>query len=949
MRGFRPDYDPDVLGLEQIKGALKIYRRRASQVAPVLLKRQLPIAVDFRISTHLGGTYHGDHIVIGGNATDPKDRVRTLAHEMGHYIFERVLSRDATEFWAKLISGDYGELDIREVVSKWPEHQLASEYVKHLATQDPILAIQLDTVRQGYSSLSRYPIGRGDFQRLVDEGTYKVSVPKNPITGYAGKSPEEAFCETLGMLVAYGPGAVLPQIRHWLKVIMPGEIKVSQNIAERIARRYVAFTGEITVKDIDRWKKDLRRMTKIYRSIKPVDSYNDPEGYRRAQEVAKEAKALWRTFTERFETWGYRVLLPRVKKEDRESSFEANIRSAVSDAAYRTWPSELFPEVRSRDGSFQKDPDIDLSELKSRRNRRVKSYQRAFVKLFSWVESYINSVGGGALKRRAPIETYQAPGGMTVVLDTHGMQEEGEAGYEYAKESLEKFIRGIDAIGVKPIQRAGFGKALKGLTLHVSFDRSDLVAGMYSATDDVLTIYPLGLGRDAKTFVHEVGHRFYYRDLQPNARKHWEETIEGRVAAIEAGDVRDYVDTFLRPKKWPPTSRELAVEIQRADLDPVTEAKYLKLTSMGMITPDTNEVQSRLMDMFVGERVQLDEITAYGTTNPTEAFAEAFTLWVKEGPSSVTPWTQNFFRVITRSGGAKLAERVARRFLAKLSDAPKAKRSKCMSCSAKPTVAYRWADGRGIAWFCDKHSKAWKSKEERDIVRTIKIEDGVMPTKIARAIRLDKRRIKELAKELEAVLARKSWPGDSLGNRMVVPSAPYDVRTVDGSTLTVYVRVQAQETASPYYVIDGGYGLSRRDKLPFVVVNVNGSMPAEQLRQAAKARQVQNQLYPVLLHEMTHAADKYTKGVGSRMNIEEVKGNLNTYYNDPTEVRAYMQEVVDEIEGRNWATFQSTFGPGKGMEYLLKTSPTWQEVSPHWTERNKRLVIKAVVQALDEA
>jgi len=405
MRGFRPDYDPDVLGLEQIKGALKIYRRRASQVAPVLLKRQLPIAVDFRISTHLGGTYHGDHIVIGGNATDPKDRVRTLAHEMGHYIFERVLSRDATEFWAKLISGDYGELDIREVVSKWPEHQLASEYVKLLATQDPILAIQLDTVRQGYSSLSRYPIGRGDFQRLVDEGTYKVSVPKNPITGYAGKSPEEAFCETLGMLVAYGPGAVLPQIRHWLKVIMPGEIKVSQNIAERIARRYVAFTGEITVKDIDRWKKDLRRMTKIYRSIKPVDSYNDPEGYRRAQEVAKEAKALWRTFTERFETWGYRVLLPRVKKEDRESSFEANIRSAVSDAAYRTWPSELFPEVRSRDGSFQKDPDIDLSELKSRRNRRVKSYQRAFVKLFSWVESYINSVGGGALKRRAPIET----------------------------------------------------------------------------------------------------------------------------------------------------------------------------------------------------------------------------------------------------------------------------------------------------------------------------------------------------------------------------------------------------------------------------------------------------------------------------------------------------------------------------------------------------------------
>lgn len=62
---------------------------------------------------------------------------------------------------------------------------------------------------------------------------------------------------------------------------------------------------------------------------------------------------------------------------------------------------------------------------------------------------------------------------------------------------------------------------------------------------------------------------------------------------------------------------------------------------------------------------------------------------------------------------------------AKLSKSPLAKRSKCMKCSAKPTQAFIWADGRGIAWFCEKHSK---NHGLSDVVRELDIEDGVMPT-----------------------------------------------------------------------------------------------------------------------------------------------------------------------------------------------------------------------------
>lgn len=218
----------------------------------------------------------------------------------------------------------------------------------------------------------------------------------------------------------------------------------------------------------------------------------------------------------------------------------------------------------------------------------------------------------------------------------------------------------------------------------------------------------------------------------------------------------------------------------------------------------------------------------------------------------------------------------------------------------------------------------------------------------SRAIRVDKNRIKSLAQELEAVLAKRLRPGKPLGNQVIVPAAPYETTAVDGTPLFFYVRMQAIETPSPYYVIDGGFGFSTRYQQPIVVVNINGSMPSEDLQRAAKGRQVQNQLYPVLLHEITHAVDKYSKGVGERMTPEQAQNDLGAYYNTPTEVRAYMQEVVDEISQKHWQNFQKAFGPSKGLEYMLKSSPTWVEVSPHWTERNKRLVIKAVVQALNE-
>lgn len=60
----------------------------------------------------------------------------------------------------------------------------------------------------------------------------------------------------------------------------------------------------------------------------------------------------------------------------------------------------------------------------------------------------------------------------------------------------------------------------------------------------------------------------------------------------------------------------------------------------------------------------------------------------------------------------------------------KHRRDKCMACSKKPVVACHWADGRGMAWFCLRHFKAWVKEDEREVVGVWFLENGESPENI---------------------------------------------------------------------------------------------------------------------------------------------------------------------------------------------------------------------------
>lgn len=386
----------------------------------------------------------------------------------------------------------------------------------------------------------------------------------------------------------------------------------------------------ITKGTVERWKKDLRLMTRIYRSVgateEDVPAFN-------------EGLKLFRNFRVNFEEWVYKVLLP--KKSERSSYYEDEVRKKAWTAIAAL--SGLFPDRWSaRTDKHEPAPWL----LPQNREANIRRYQKAFTDAFKVIEEYIESKDqeGAGLERAEARTTYQV-GHLNVVVRNLGR--------ETMEEDIDEFLRRLKEMESR-VSQAGFPKAVDGLTVTLDFDRSDLRAGQYDASKDELVIFPLGLDRD--TFFHEVGHRFWFRSLPSNARAHWNETLGTQTVEIQRKDIEDFAAKYIEGQPSM-TSSELVHLVSQKENDPEIQAKYRTLAdgAPGTWATTPREVQNYLVKNFDGKKVYLEEISDYGNTSPVEAFAEVFMMWVSEGPGRVNPWTRQFFKEISRSGGAKVA------------------------------------------------------------------------------------------------------------------------------------------------------------------------------------------------------------------------------------------------------------------------------------------------------
>lgn len=219
LKGYtETDFNRDLVN--RFQRGLEFYKKRASKVFPAMLRLTMPFVMDFlEHGGNAAASYEGDHIEVNfwGSHNKPREVAKIIAHEMGHRIWRSLMSDDARNAWRVFVRGSSEDLDLRAVMRKWGDVD-----ERKMMLQDPVMYLQVQTLLHSpaYKDYDLYSMKR--IRSYVDSGQDPiVKVTTKPITGYGAKSPEEGFCEALGLLVAYGPKTVLPEVRRMINVFFP--------------------------------------------------------------------------------------------------------------------------------------------------------------------------------------------------------------------------------------------------------------------------------------------------------------------------------------------------------------------------------------------------------------------------------------------------------------------------------------------------------------------------------------------------------------------------------------------------------------------------------------------------------------------------------------------------------------------------------------------------------
>lgn len=215
----------------------------------------------------------------------------------------------------------------------------------------------------------------------------------------------------------------------------------------------------------------------------------------------------------------------------------------------------------------------------------------------------------------------------------------------------------------------------------------------------------------------------------------------------------------------------------------------------------------------------------------------------------------------------------------------------------------------------------------------------------ARAIPVDKRQVEqETQKALREVWSHlKRLPQDQPIGTQNLYIGKILFQGVRGEDVPVIVMVQSSiNNSTPNFIVRGGAGESPMGTVVGVILN-GDKTPDEMLSQNAS---IYRDFRRTLLHEVTHAVDP---GTGQQSGREAPKSpeEWAAYFNLPREVRAYMQEIVDQVVRSLPRKVDRV--SRQVIENLLAKSRTWMEIGDLFSDKNRRKIIQAVYRAVTDA
>jgi hypothetical protein len=232
-----------------------------------------------------------------------------------------------------------------------------------------------------------------------------------------------------------------------------------------------------------------------------------------------------------------------------------------------------------------------------------------------------------------------------------------------------------------------------------------------------------------------------------------------------------------------------------------------------------------------------------------------------------------------------------------------------------------------------------------ELVRVAKELVSTRPINIDRSVAIDC--ANEVIRELQSGYWKRHSE-EELGTRFQYVTE-VEIRNLKFNDVVIQVQFKSKVSKGVVdFVLGAGSGKTRTTKKPAILVMLNGTYSANALA-VNSTEKFRKDITNVLLHELTHQADVYARPLGSTSTEVKTEGEVDLvgYYNHPSEVRAYMREVVEEVLDV-YPKMMKVFDKGKSFKYSLRMSETWQRIESHLTKGNRELILKGVYRSIED-
>lgn len=229
----------------------------------------------------------------------------------------------------------------------------------------------------------------------------------------------------------------------------------------------------------------------------------------------------------------------------------------------------------------------------------------------------------------------------------------------------------------------------------------------------------------------------------------------------------------------------------------------------------------------------------------------------------------------------------------------------------------------------------------------------------ARPIRINREHVDDLTRRIVDAMKREGEGREQepVGVREAILDDVFIGITVDGEPKTVIVVVKSGRGSVNPFVSGGGFGRVTGGPYkgaPIILVELDGRSPWDVF---GRYEIVGKHLNKILMHEITHAMDRIRrdKPVMSRGGVIPTSNevDLDAYFNDPREVRAYMRHIYEEIRplvlgamGREER--RRDWGLGGAVQKFLRVNRTWNWMDPYLTRENRNRILKGIVTAFED-